>query len=137
VSERRNRTFRDDPWLPEFVELMQIHSAMRFQWGVHDCATVAAKVVSLRSTLSIPAWTNARSALKLTREKPLLDRVREILGEPIVWGDCIIGDIAIAKNEDDRMPEVLAVFDGSGFIVPTHRGFARIFEGDVICGWSP
>ena len=135
-----NRSHRTDVWLPEFHSLLEGHSAMAFEWGVHDCATVAAKVLTISGhdhDYDPTEWVSARTVIEMQNHLSLLHRLIDILGDPIPWGNCIVGDIAIAiqESESARRQYIVAVFDGSRFLVPDERGFMEIPVSDLLVGW--
>jgi hypothetical protein len=133
-----NRTEKHCLWLPAFRELLVEHSTKAFEWGVHDCATIAVKTARLAKRCEVPIWTDAYSAFRFLHGSSLLDYTLEVLGDPMPWGDCIVGDIAIGVQdaESRALRQLLVVHDGQQFLAPDPvRGLRRFDESRLLCGW--
>lgn len=133
-----NRQHKDCNWLPQFAALIDRHRLMRYEWGVHDCATIAVEVMHLSGRSGFPKWTNMRGAYALLNSDTLLGHAVTYFDSPIPWGDSIIGDVGIARRESDdpRLRFILTVFDGHHFLAPSEDiGFRRINECDMLLGW--
>ena len=134
-----NRTQRPD-WeqLPEFQRILSMHALMPFAWGVHDCAVMASRVIALGRDVELPVWSGELSARRLLKERSLLLRTLDALGDPIPWGDCVVGDVAVARQETEDYAQryVLAVFDGHQFLAPDMvRGLRALYASNMLLGW--
>lgn len=116
--------------------LLIAHSALRFEFGVHDCATVARSVLEIAGRAGFPVWSNEREALALLRTGGLMPICVQYLGDPSPLVRYHAGDLAYTHHEDARFGIILCVYDGMQFLTTKDIGFKRVHRSEILGGWS-
>lgn len=90
---------RVEGWEQRLTQHIDKHRSLPFEYGVHDCATLATgAVTALDPSFEWPVtWTSEREALRIIAEADGLEALAtQAWGEPITnWRLCRRGDIAL------------------------------------------
>lgn len=111
-----------------------------FAWWERDCALFAAQMADaisdgdyVKRAREAFAWTNAREALQLQRDRTLQELVESLLGPLVPWTRLGMGDMALVVDEDNR--QSIAIHDGAQFIGAAENGIQRIPFVYIKGGW--
>jgi hypothetical protein len=92
---------RRQDWAERLNDYFELKRDVPFEWAKNDCALFAAGAIEAMTDdkVSLPAYTDARSAIELTDAQTLADRVTLILGVPIAPGHAHRGDIVMLEQD--------------------------------------
>ena len=68
-------------WQTILLQEIEKSKVLKFEYAVNDCTIWAANIIkSYTNLVWEPKWKNKKEALRYHREKPMEDRVSEVLG---------------------------------------------------------
>ena len=128
-------------WLQALDAVISAAQRRPFEWGVHDCCTIAPACRQARTgtdPLAGLAWESQRAALQVLKdERGLRAAVTRRLGEPVGAMLAAPGDIVMAVDPlDDSSREILAVCVGHYLVAPSIGGLASLPLECGVCAWK-
>jgi hypothetical protein len=105
-----------------------------FEYGKHDCATWATEVLKAYTNLSWnPPWKNKKQAIKFHKEKPMEDRITEILGSP--RGNILLTQRGDLVQKDLGLNSAVGICIGSKVVFLYKDGICYSDLKDCIYSW--
>ena len=125
------RIIRDERWEVKLVKALQDAETVKFEYGITDCTTWSAYVVSQYTNLKWqPTWTNKKEALKQQKSKPMEQQVSKVLkqGPKTIFTKIKRGDLV---QKGVGIDAALGIYVGQGkvaFIAKVGLVYIRVTE---------
>jgi len=130
---------RYEDWQTRFWMELDRAKIRRWQWGVHDCVSFAARMADVISDRDYAAlkssiqWNTPKQVAELLKAKPLKELIEGVLGPSMDWRFAKHGDLVIATDESSA--EVLTVHDGSRLLCADKIGYCIVDIKYAACAW--
>jgi hypothetical protein len=105
-----------------------------FKYGSNDCTTWAVKTLKLYSNLDWkPCWTTKKEALAFHKEKPMEDRVTEVLGQS--RGNILLTQRGDLVQVNSGMKSALGICIGIKVVFLYKKGICYVDLKDCVYSW--